>query len=112
MNMRYFNKLPGYVRSKSGFEWSLFKKLPLAFVIGASIPLAIILAIYFGNQTVSQDQQKVIYQCLGLIFSVWFFVGVAFIGCVIVLIMKGPAYVADPYEIPKENKSLEQYPDL
>jgi hypothetical protein len=26
--------------------------------------------------------------------------------------MKGPAYVADPYELPKENKKLEQHPNL
>jgi hypothetical protein len=26
--------------------------------------------------------------------------------------MKGPAYVADPYELPVENKNLENYPNL
>jgi len=45
---------------------------------------------------------------LGLIFSYWFFVGATAIGCVLVMIMKGPAYVADPYPLPKEDPELEK----
>ena len=70
------------------------------------------LYIYFSTEIVSREQQQVIYQCFGVLFSVWFFVGAAAIGCIVVMIMKGPAYVADPYELPKENKKLEQHPNL
>jgi len=45
---------------------------------------------------------------LGFIFSYWFFVGTITFGCVIVMIMKGPAYVADPYELPQENINYEE----
>lgn len=38
---------------------------------------------------------------------VWFFVGVLAIGCVLIMLMKGPGYVADAYELPKEDKKLE-----
>ena len=110
--MNYFNKLPGFTRTPSGFEWILLKKLPLAFAIGTAIPGAAIAFIYFSNSTVNPDQLKTIFQCLGIIFSVWFFVGAAAIGCVVVMLMKGPAYVADPYELPKENKKLEKHPHL
>ena len=110
--MNYFNKLPGFIKTPSGFEWILLKKIPLIFAIGTAIPCVAILLIYFSHETLSPEQQKTIYQCLGIIFSYWFFVGAAAIGCVVVIIMKGPAYVADPYELPKENKDLEQYPNL
>ncbi|WP_245234334.1 hypothetical protein [Methylotenera oryzisoli] len=69
------------------------------------------LIIYLGNESLSREQQQVIYQLLGVLFSVWFLVGAIAIGCIVVTIMKGPAYVADPYELPTENKSLEQYPN-
>jgi len=110
--MRYFNKLPGFIKTPSGFEWILFKKIPLLFAAGTAIPCAAILFIYFNNETLNPEQQKIIYQCLGILFSYWFFVGATAIGCVVVMIMKGPAYVADPYELPKENKTLEKYPNL
>jgi hypothetical protein len=110
--MNYFNKLPGFIRSPSGFEWVLFKKIPLIFIIGTAIPSATILVIYLNNATLSSEQQKIIYQCLGILFSYWFFVGATAIGCILVMIMKGPAYVADPYELPKENQQLEKHPLL
>ena len=109
--MKYFNKPPGFIKTPSGFEWVLLKKLPLIFGLSAAIPTAVILFIYFGNQTLNPEQLKTIYLCLGILFSICFFVGAAAIGCIVVVIMKGPAYVADPYELPKENKKLEQYPN-
>jgi hypothetical protein len=110
--MKYLNKLPGFIKTPSGLEWALFKKLPLIFSIGTAIPCIPMLIIYLGNASLSRDQQQIIYQLLGVLFSVWFFVGAIAIGCIVVMIMKGPAYVADPYELPKENKKLEQHPHL
>lgn len=110
--MSYFNKLPGFIRTPSGYEWTLLKKLPLIFAIGTAIPGAVIAFIYFNSPSLNPEQLKTIFQCLGVIFSIWFFVGAAAIGCVVVWIMKGPAYVADPYDLPKENKKLEKHPHL
>jgi hypothetical protein len=70
------------------------------------------LYLFVSNESLNRAQQQIIYQCLGMLFSVWFFVGAATIGCIVVILMKGPAYVADPYELPKENKKLEQHPNL
>jgi len=109
--MRYFNKLPGFIKTPSGIEWILLRKLPLIFAACAAVPVTAILLLYFGNQTLDPEQLKTIYLCLGILFSIFFFVGAAAIGCIVVMIMKGPAYVADPYELPKENKKLEQYPN-
>jgi hypothetical protein len=110
--MNLFNKLPGFIKTPSGFEWVLFKKIPWIFGISTAVPCALMLNIYLSNESLSREQQQIIYQCFGVLFSLWFFVGAATIGCVVVMIMKGPAYVADPYELPKENKKLEQHPNL
>ena len=110
--MNYFNKLPGFTRTPSGLEWVLLKRLPLIFATGTALATLPIVYIYLSNHIINPEQFKTIYLCLGLIFSVWFFAGAAAIGCFVVMVMKGPAYVADPYELPKENKKLEKHPNL
>lgn len=107
--MNYFNKLPNFIQTPSGQEWVLFKKLPIIFIIGTAIPVLFILYHYFFSDSPRPEGLKSIYFCLGLIFTHWFFVGTVAIGCVVVMIMKGPAYVADPYELPVENKKLEEF---
>lgn len=109
--MRYFNKLPGYHKTPAGLEWVILKKLPFIFGISTFAIAIPMFYIYFSNHSLNPEQLKQIYLCLGLIFSVWFFAGAAAIGCIVVMIMKGPAYVADPYDLPKENKKLEKFPD-
>lgn len=109
--MDYFKKLPGFIRSPSGFEWVLLKKLPVIFLLSTAMPAMPMLQIYLNSNVIDAEQLKTIYICLGAIFTLWFFVGAAAIGCIVVIIMKGPAYVADPYELPKENKKLEEFPD-
>lgn len=108
--MNYFNKLPGFIRTPSGFEWVLLKKLPLISVASTLLSLAPIFYLYFSHPTLTPAQLKSVYVWLGVLFSAWFFIGAAAIGCVVVMIMKGPAYVADPYELPKENRTLEKLP--
>lgn len=109
--MGYFNKLPGFTQSPSGLEWTLLKNTT-NILISTFIPCAIILKLYLFNDALNAEQLKIIYQCLGVLFSLWFFIGTVAIGCVVVIVMKGPAYVADPYELPVENKSLENHPNL
>lgn len=110
--MRYLNKLPGFIKTPAGLEWILFKKLPLIFSIGTAATCIPMLTLYLTNAPLAREQLQTIYQLLGVLFSIWFFVGAIAIGCIVVTIMKGPAYVADPYELPIENKSLEQHRNL
>ncbi|MDI1308119.1 MAG: hypothetical protein PSV17_01625 [Methylotenera sp.] len=105
--MDYFKKLPESVRSPSGLEWILLKKIPRIFLITAFVPCAVILSLYLWNDVLNAEQLKIVFQCLGVLFSIWFFIGALTIGCILVILMKGPAYVADPYELPTENESLE-----
>lgn len=109
--MKYLNKLPNFIKSPSGLEWILFRKIPLILGIGIALPCIPMLILYLFSTPLNREQQQTIYQLFGLLLSVWFFVGALAIGCIVVMLMKGPAYVADPYELPLENKSLEQYPD-
>lgn len=110
--MRLFNKLPGYVRYPLGTEWTLLKRLPIIFGLGSVLICIPILNLYFEQNLTAPEHQKTVYLCLGLLFTHWFFVGAAAIGCAVVVIMKGPGYVADPYELPKEDPDLEGNPRL
>jgi hypothetical protein len=105
--MNFFNKLPGHIQTPSGYEWLVLKKIPRIFLICTALPSVVMLTLYLGNASINRDQEQVIYLCLGLLFTAWFFIGTVTIGCVVVMIMKGPAYVADPYELPEENNKLE-----
>jgi hypothetical protein len=105
--MDLFNKLPNSIRYPLGIEWPLLKKLPLVFIIGTLLISVPAISIYIQNPEISAEQYRTIYICLGLLFTFWFFVGATAIGCVVVIIMKGPGYVADAYELPKEDKALE-----
>ncbi len=110
--MNFFNQLPGQVQTPSGFEWVVLKKIPRILLVSTALPCAIMLLLYFSNPSMSRDQEQLLFLCIGLLFEAWFFIGTAAIGCVVVAIMKRPAYVADPYALPHENKQLEQHPQL
>jgi hypothetical protein len=101
--MKYLNKLPGYASSPSGYEWILLKKLPSYLAFGTAVPCLIVGYLYFYSKIPHAEMLKTIYLAIGIVFNLWFFVGTIAIGCVIVILMKGPAYVADPYELPEEN---------
>jgi len=106
---RYFRKLPGYQRTQSGYEWGLFKKIPRIFFGGLLMLAVVFLYLYLFCDPTNPETGKLMYLCLGLLFSHCFFVGTITIGCIVVMIMKGPAYVADPYELPKENPLKEPF---
>lgn len=105
---KLLNKLPGHIKAPAGVEWLLFKKIPKIFALGVAGFGGAALYLNFFSSLPEADAQRYIYLCLGLLFSYCFFVGAACIGCIVVMIMKGPAYVADPYMLPVENKKLEQ----
>ena len=81
--------------------------MTLALTALPAIPIAYI----FLTGNISPVQQTNVYMLLGIIISAWFFIGALAIACIIVMLMKGPAYVADPYQMPLEDKSLEKFKD-
>lgn len=101
--MRWLNKLPVSIRSASGLEWRLWRKLPLIAVVGTALPL---IALAVAHWTVDADNvadarwlQIADYMVAGVVIFHWTALLTVAIGCVVVMLMKGPAYVADPMEV-------------
>ncbi len=102
--MSWLNKLPNSVRSASGLEWTLWRKLPLIFVVGTAMPLALAVALHLGFEPkIAADArwlQTMDYVVAGVVIFHWTAVFTIAIGCVVVMLMKGPGYVADdPLEV-------------
>jgi hypothetical protein len=103
-SMNWLKKLPDTHRSPSGLEWALWRKLPLIALAGTLLPLLCWGGVYLLNDAADGAAgerwvQMTGYMVLGAIFFHWAMVLAVAIGCVIVMVMKGPAYVADGYQV-------------
>ena len=101
--MNWLQKLPNSRRSASGAEWVIWRKLPLIFVIGTALPLAGLLVLHLMTDVTAPADarwlQMADYLVTGVVLVHWTAVFTVAIGCVIVMLMKGPAYVADGYPV-------------
>jgi len=102
--MNWFKKFPYTCRAASGLEWRLWKKLPLIGLIGTLLPLLALALLYAWSDspmdaTALRHMQMMGYMTGGAIIFHWSMVVTAGIGCVIVMVMKGPGYVADGYRV-------------
>ncbi len=101
--MNWLQKLPNSHRSASGLEWMIWRKLPHVFVIGTLLPLLGLgaLHVWTDSSTAADERwlQLVDFFVTGLLIFHWTAVLTVGIGCVIVMLMKGPAYVADGFEV-------------
>jgi hypothetical protein len=101
--MTPFQKLPGLRRAPAGREWWLLKRLPVIAFVGTVVPIAcalLALALAADTRTATGIQIWLL-SFLILLCTTLVTVG---IGCVIVLIAKGPAYVADAYPLPEKER--------
>jgi len=107
--MSGLNKLPGFQRSRHGLEWALCKRLPAWLAWGTALPLLGAAVLWLmapgqpdqtGAGAEDAGRMLLIYQLLGLVFLHWTLLLTLAIGCGIVMLMKGPAYVADAYPPP------------
>lgn len=101
--MNWLRKVPGSVRAASGLEWSLWRKLPWIALAGTLVPLLGLGLLHAGvDATVPRVQRQLQvadYAVLGWVVFHWTAVLTAAIGCVVVMVMKGPAYAADSYAV-------------
>lgn len=102
--MNWFTKLPHYQRANIGLEWRLWRKLPLIALVGTVLPLLCLALIYLCTDSEAYTAQARWLQMMnyvvgGVIVFHWSMVVTVGIGCVIVMIMKGPGYVADGYKV-------------
>lgn len=102
--MDWLKKLPGFQRAPHGLEWRLLRLMPKIFLIGTLLPAAVSIA---GRLFLTADSaaelaraiQMIDILMIGLVIMIWTLALTVTIGCVIVWLMKGPAYVADGYDV-------------
>lgn len=97
-----FRKLHGRLAAP-GLELQILKKLPLVTVIGSLLPLALSILVRALPAEPGLDAAKHIrsVDIFAIAAEVTFLTGIftVAIGAAVVHIMKGPAYVADPYPV-------------
>lgn len=106
--MNLFNKLPGFVPSAPGLEHRIWRRLPAILLWGTLLPLLLsgvnhALAPEAADLGASNAALLLWdYKMIGVVVLHWTLVLTLAIGCFIVRVMKGPAYVADAYPMPDE----------
>lgn len=100
--MNPFTKLHGR-REPPGLEWQILRKLPKVTVVGLMIPVALAILVRMLPPEPGVNIAKHIksVDIFAIASAITFFTAVftIAIGCIIVYIMKGPAYVADAYPL-------------
>jgi hypothetical protein len=104
--MNLFNKLPGFVRYAPGLEQRIWRRLPAILLWGTLLPLLLAGVNHALAPTApppgSSDGALLLwdYMMWGVVALHWMLVLTLALGCFIVRVMKGPAYVADAYPLP------------
>ena len=101
--MKYLRKLHNR-RQPAGLEWVILKRLPRWLLAGTAIPLLMSAMVRLLPSTASaaeiaKYQTGIDILAIAIGITAWTAVFTVAIGCIIVVIMKGPAYVADAYEL-------------
>ncbi len=102
--MDWLTKLPGFQRTPYGVEWRLLRLMPTFLLAGTLLPALAALAgrfIITGHTAaaLARNIQLFDYMLIGLVIFIWTAALTVTIGCIIVWLMKGPAYVADGFEV-------------
>jgi len=110
--MNWLQKLPHSKRAASGLEWTLWRKLPLIALLGTLLPLlGLGLVHLLADPQASAAQvrwlQLADYVAWGVLIFHWTMLLTVGIGCVIVMVMKGPGYVADGYQVSHSDRPRE-----
>ncbi|MFW8565445.1 hypothetical protein [Orrella sp. 11846] len=114
-----FTKLPGHTKTPAGLERKILRLIPKVFLIGTVlifIPSAIarLWSMDDAPWMVSKFITTIDIYALGLMVVLWTALFTTGVGAVTVMIMKGPAYVADPYPLSDADKprsEKQQSPD-
>ncbi len=106
--MNWLARLPCQRRSTAGLEWVLWKRLPAVLAWGTVLPLGVAGSLCWSASgaaagAVDGATMLHVYRLLALVLLHWTLVLTVGIGCVIVMLMKGPAYVADAYPLPGDD---------
>ncbi|MDR3369717.1 hypothetical protein [Rhodoferax sp.] len=110
--MKWLNKLPGFQRTPYGFELRLLRLMPQILLAGAVLPAlsSWMARLAFTEGSASEIEHRIEifdFIMLGVATFIWATGLTVGIGCIIVWLMKGPAYVADGYEVSHSDKPKE-----
>ena len=102
--MNWLKKLPNTIRSATGMEWRLLRKLPWIALLGTLLPLLGLGLLHLLTEADTSAAhirwlQLADYVVLGVVIFHWSMLITIAIGCVLVIVMKGPGYVADAYPV-------------
>ena len=87
----------------------LLRLMPTVWLAGTLLPALMEFAARYlltGSTAaaLARNIQMFDYAMIGLVILIWTLVLTVTIGCIIVWLMKGPAYVADSYEVSHSDK--------
>lgn len=99
-----FNKLPGFQRTPPGIERTILRGLPRVTLLGSLLlclppVLARLLPDGLAGTDAALLATTVDIYAISLLILHWTVVFTVAIGAFIVMVMKGPAYVADAYPL-------------
>lgn len=111
-----WNRLPGSRREPPGLERTVLRKLPLLALWGTAVAVlpALFARVAWGAST-SPEVYRAVHMAdiwaLGSVTLFWAALLTVGIFCVVVLVMKGPAYIADRYDLPDSDRPDSDRPD-
>jgi hypothetical protein len=102
--MKYLNKLPNSRREPAGLERVILRKLPATLLGGTLIPLFVSVASHLFPPAgtvveIAKHLKTIDILSIATGLTVWTAAFTVAIGCVVVVLMKGPGYVADAYDL-------------
>ena len=100
--MSALKKLPGFQRAPAGLERVVLRRLPMITLAGTVLLIvgALVAGLFIGGDPASAKLAATIQIVLASVLGLhWTIVLTVALLCVIVLIAKGPAYVADAYPL-------------
>ncbi len=100
--MGLFNKLPNYQRSPPGLERRILRRIPAAFTVGLGLLVLPSLLLRLSGRAswdLGQMASMVDIYAMGAVLFYCNVVVAVAVGAFIVMLMKGPAYVADAYPL-------------
>ncbi|MEJ2137868.1 MAG: hypothetical protein P8Y61_00200 [Gammaproteobacteria bacterium] len=103
-------------REPPGMERLVLKKLPLYWAGGTCVPLLVAMLARMlppdGSVVEAAKRLHIIdYVAAGAIMTVWTAVLTVAIGCLVVVVMKGPHYAADSYYLDGPRANNNDTPD-
>ena len=103
--MNSLNRPVEFKRAPAILEWALIRRFRLIAVAGTAAPMLCLLAVRLASAWANGDAAARLAITFGIALASvaildWTIVFAAVLCCLIVVIARGPAYVADAYPLP------------